>query len=105
MIDEKMCLKLIKKSWEKQGLEYVNENIFVNSETMEHLCNPRALIKEEWDDEGLHYLVINDETITSKHVGTLLSPKNLRCNKCGKEVTKQTVMAALLRGRGKNWLD
>jgi hypothetical protein len=105
MINDKMCLKLIKKSWEAQGLEYVNENIFVNSETMEHLCNPKALIEEKLDKEGLHFRVTKDAAVLKKNVGTLISPKNLCCNKCGKEITKQTVMAALLRGKGKKWLD
>lgn len=103
-LDDDFYLEILKRIWKTEGLEYINENIFVNSQTMEHVCNPKALINEHWNKLGVSYTCIMDPRILNKYVGTLLSPKDLRCNKCLKEVSKKTVMVALLKGKGEKWV-
>lgn len=101
-VTEEEALKVVIDHAKTKETEYVNEGIFVNKYGMYHCCRPKEVINV--DSFNPQKLIYNDDpSVTKEHFGNLYK-ESLKCNNCGKTISKKTVMVALIRGKGQNWL-
>jgi hypothetical protein len=114
MKDEEFYLEIVKRHCAKHNTEYIDEGIFVNEWGMYHLCNPKAVVIEGdggsnggfnfgSGSSGVSFTVTGDAELMRKSWGNLYKD-TLKCNKCDTQISKSTVMVALLRGKGQKWL-